>query len=73
MLTCGQQIWCDFSKEKVTLSNRETEILEHLSTGLNYNAIADILIISSGTVRKHIENIYRKLQVHNKMEAVMKE
>ena len=59
-------------KEKVTLSNRETEILEHLSKGLNYNAIADNLIISSGTVRKHIENIYRKLQVHNKMEAVMK-
>jgi DNA-binding NarL/FixJ family response regulator len=59
-------------KEKVTLSKRETEILEHLSKGLNYNAIADNLIISSGTVRKHIENIYRKLQVHNKMEAVMK-
>ncbi len=59
-------------KEKVTLSKRETEILEQLSKGLNYNAIADNLIISSGTVRKHIENIYRKLQVHNKMEAVMK-
>jgi DNA-binding NarL/FixJ family response regulator len=59
-------------KEKVTLSKRETEILEHLSKGLNYNAIADNLFISSGTVRKHIENIYRKLQVHNKMEAVMK-
>ena len=59
-------------KEKVTLSKRETEILEHLSKGLNYNAIADNLIISSGTVRKHIENIYRKLQVHNKMEAVIK-
>lgn len=59
-------------KEKVALSKRETEILEQLSKGLNYNAIADNLIISSGTVRKHIENIYRKLQVHNKMEAVMK-
>jgi len=59
-------------KEKVELSKRETEILEQLSKGLNYNAIADNLIISSGTVRKHIENIYRKLQVHNKMEAVTK-
>lgn len=59
-------------KEKVTLTNRETEILEHLSKGLNYNAIADNLIISSGTVRKHIENIYKKLHVHNKMEAVIK-
>lgn len=58
--------------EKITLTNRETEILEQLSKGLNYNAIADNLIISSGTVRKHIENIYKKLQVHNKMEAVIK-
>jgi len=57
--------------EKIKLTNRETEILEHLSKGLNYNAIADNLIISPSTVRKHIENIYKKLQVHNKMEAVL--
>ncbi len=54
------------------LTNRETEILEHLSTGLNYHEIAKNLIISPSTVRKHIENIYKKLQVHNKMEAVVK-
>jgi len=59
-------------KEDIKLSNRETEVLEHLSTGLNYIQIADNLILSKGTVRKHIENIYRKLQVHNKMEAVQK-
>lgn len=58
--------------EKIKLTNRETEILEHLSKGLNYNEIADNLIISPSTVRKHIENIYKKLQVHNKMEAVSK-
>lgn len=58
-------------QEQLTLTNRETEILEHLSKGLNYNAIADNLIISPGTVRKHIENIYKKLHVHNKMEAVI--
>ncbi|UMB62239.1 response regulator transcription factor [Lutibacter sp. A80] len=57
--------------EKIKLTNRETEILEHLSKGLNYNAIAENLIISPSTVRKHIENIYKKLQVHNKMEAVL--
>lgn len=59
-------------KEVIKLSNRETEVLEHLSKGLNYIQIADNLILSSGTVRKHIENIYRKLQVHNKLEAVHK-
>ncbi|MBI9040388.1 response regulator transcription factor [Lutibacter sp.] len=57
--------------EKLTLTNRETDILEQLSKGLNYNEIADNLIISPSTVRKHIENIYKKLQVHNKMEAVI--
>lgn len=59
-------------KEDIKLSNRETEVLEHLSKGLNYVQIAENLIISAGTVRKHIENIYKKLQVHNKLEAVQK-
>tara|TARA_Y100000588_G_C14078530_1_gene849068 strand:+ start:111 stop:785 length:675 start_codon:yes stop_codon:yes gene_type:complete len=56
--------------EEYNLTRRETEILEQLATGINYNQIAENLYISSGTVRKHIENIYQKLQVHNKMEAV---
>lgn len=58
--------------EEIKLSKRETEILIQLSKGLNYNSIAENLIISPSTVRKHIENIYKKLQVHNKMEAVLK-
>ena len=59
-------------EEKVdfNLTRRETEILEQLSSGLNYNQIAENLFISPGTVRKHIENIYQKLHVHNKVEAV---
>ena len=52
------------------LTKRETEILEQLASGLNYNQIAENLFISPGTVRKHIENIYQKLHVHNKVEAV---
>ncbi|OSY86905.1 ligand-binding protein SH3 [Tenacibaculum holothuriorum] len=59
-------------KEDIKLSKRETQILVQLSKGLNYNEIADNLIISPSTVRKHIENTYKKLQVHNKMEAVLK-
>ncbi|PJC63143.1 MAG: DNA-binding response regulator, partial [Flavobacteriales bacterium CG_4_9_14_0_2_um_filter_32_27] len=58
--------------EEISLSKRETEILEQLSKGLNYQLIAENLFISPPTVRKHIENIYKKLQVHNKMEAVQK-
>lgn len=58
--------------EEIKLSKRETEVLEQLSKGLNYQQISNNLIISPATVRKHIENTYKKLQVHNKMEAVQK-
>ncbi|MGV6845313.1 MAG: response regulator [Lutibacter sp.] len=57
---------------KIKLTKREITILEQLHTGLNYNKIAENLIIAPSTVRKHIENIYKKLQVHNKMQAVIK-
>lgn len=59
-------------QEDIKLTPREVEVLEQLSKGLSYNLIADNLILSLGTVRKHIENIYKKLQVHNKLEAVQK-
>ncbi len=59
-------------QEDIKLTQREVEVLEQLSKGLSYNSIAENLILSSGTVRKHIENIYKKLQVHNKLEAVQK-
>jgi len=54
------------------LSERELEILELISKGDNYNQIAEKIFVSPKTVRKHIENIYLKLQVHNKVEAVQK-
>ena len=58
------------NREDFGLTKREIEILEHLSKGLSYKVIADNLFISTGTVRKHIENIYKKLQVNNKIEAI---
>ncbi|RDY59271.1 response regulator [Flagellimonas nanhaiensis] len=64
----------ELKKEKsdVTLSLREVQVLEQLATGISYVQIAENLFISPATVRKHIENIYKKLQVHNKLEAVQK-
>jgi DNA-binding NarL/FixJ family response regulator len=59
-------------KTDFSLSKREIEVLDQLSQGLDYNEIAENLFISPSTVRKHIENIYRKLQVNNKMRAVKK-
>ena len=59
-------------EEEILLSDREKEVLEQLAEGLSYTLIAKNLFLSPSTVRKHIENIYKKLQVHNKLEAVQK-
>jgi DNA-binding NarL/FixJ family response regulator len=52
------------------LTQRETEVLSHLCKGKSYKMIAETLIISEDTIHFHIKNIYRKLQVHSKSEAV---
>jgi DNA-binding NarL/FixJ family response regulator len=54
------------------LSKREIELLTQLKNGLTYEQIAANLFISYHTVRKHIENIYRKLHVNNKVDALQK-
>jgi len=53
-----------------TLSDREKMVLEKLSEGLIGKEVADQLNISDGTVRKHIQNIYKKLQVNTRVEAI---
>lgn len=59
-------------KPSPELTNRETEVLTDLCDGSSYKMIADNLFISEETVRKHIKNIYKKLEVHSKSEAVAK-
>ncbi|MEZ4775443.1 MAG: response regulator transcription factor [Bacteroidia bacterium] len=54
------------------LTNREIEILRELMKGNSYKRIGVELDISMDTVRAHIRNIYAKLQVHTKSEAVAK-
>jgi len=54
------------------LTGRELEILSHVRQGLNNKKIADGLFISPETVKKHTVNIYRKLDVHNRQQAVVK-
>ena len=54
------------------LSSREKEILKCLVEGMSYKMIADSCFISADTVNGHIKNIYKKLQVHSKGEAVAK-
>ncbi len=54
------------------LSKREREVLEHLSQGVPYKQIADVLSLSIDTVRIHIKGIYSKLHVHSRGEAAAK-
>ena len=54
------------------LTRRETEVLSQLCKGKSYKMIAEALFISEETVRRHIKNIYRKLEVGSKSEAVAK-
>ncbi len=52
------------------LSTREQDVLRHLVEGLEYKQIADKLFISPATVRTHIANIYQKLHVKSKAQAI---
>ncbi len=54
------------------LSSRESEILSQLTSGKSYGDIAEHLTITKDTVKFHIKNIYLKLQVGNKAEAIEK-
>ncbi len=55
-----------------TLSPRETEVLELLAKGKSYSVIADEIFVHKETVKSHIKNIYFKLQVNSKADAIEK-
>ena len=52
------------------LTSREGEVLQALATGSQYKEVADTLGLTYHTVRTHVQNIYKKLQVHSRAEAV---
>ena len=52
------------------LTRREREILALVAEGLTNAEIGARLWISAGTVRRHLENAYRKLEVHTRIAAV---
>ncbi len=53
-----------------TLTDREREVFDLLAAGLDRSAIAERLFISTGTVRSHLQRVFRKLDVHSHAEAV---
>jgi DNA-binding NarL/FixJ family response regulator len=61
-----------YSHHAEGLTKREVELLELLSKGFRYKDIAEKLFISTDTVRTHVRNVYLKLQVNSKIEAINK-
>lgn len=52
------------------LTDRETEVLRFVATGMSYKQIADRLVLSHRTVQNHVQNTLQKLQLHNRAELV---
>ncbi len=50
------------------LTDRETEVLRMVAKGMSYRAIAERLVLSHRTVQNHVQNVLRKLQMHNRVE-----
>jgi DNA-binding NarL/FixJ family response regulator len=59
-----------YRREKTTLTARELEILRILPTGKKYEEISAALFISESTLKSHLQAIYRKLIVRNRVEAI---
>ncbi len=62
----------DFVQLTEPLTDRELEVLHCLDSNVPIPEIADLLVISTGTLRTHIKRIYRKLDVHSRFEAITK-
>ena len=60
------------ASEMEQLTRREVDVLEQLAKGFRYKEIEDNLNISTGTLRSYISNVYEKLHVHSRTEAVVK-
>ena len=55
-----------------TLTHREVETLKLILSGIPTTEICNLLSISPNTLKNHLQNIYRKLEVHNRIELVQK-
>src|SRR5215213_10220603 len=58
------------SAEGPVLTRREREILQLLAMGLSNQEMAEKLVIAEGTLKRHVANLYQKLGVHNRTQAI---
>lgn len=67
----AKMVVSSFQRSKESpLTRRETEILEQIAAGKTRSRIADELFIDLETVKSHLKNIYAKLDVHSKADAI---
>lgn len=62
----------DAAFEKLNLSKREFEILQLINEGLSNGQIAEKLFLSENTIKKHISNLFFKMDVERRTEALKK-
>lgn len=55
-----------------SISEREQEVLRFVAAGLSNKEIATKLVVADSTVKTHLKNIYRKLEVNSRVQAVMR-
>jgi len=68
-----QKVISNFQVKSYTFfSERENQIIDYLCKGATYKIIADKLFVTTSTINFHIQNIYLKLNVNSKSEALMK-
>ena len=71
--TQNVNLFSEKSKSEVeSLTNREIEVLDLIAKGLRNREIAEKIFLAPTTIKKHIYNIYQKLDVHSRLEVVTK-
>lgn len=71
-LDCASSILNDKNVSDISMTDREIEVLTYLAEGLNNQQIAKLMNISIHTIKAHIHNIFAKLCVQGRTEAVVK-
>lgn len=61
----------DKNEEGPVLTAREVDVLRRVAKGMAYREIADELFVSHRTVQNHVQNVLRKLQLHNRVELTL--
>lgn len=71
LITAYRKNDCPTIRMDVTLTEREKQIMQLLSNGASNSQIADALFVSENTVKTHLHNIFKKIKVKNRLQALM--